>query len=261
MHHNRQRSCTDIFPTQGEFAARHAIGQFAAATARATLLLAMANTPARTLLCEGLSQAGYDVHFVQTESDLFAALAQDAADLVLVHTELPDANAFHLCTKLRALSAIPIVLVADQKCYSDMIHGLALGADEYVALPMTLAELDARLNATLRRASYGNYAYRSIGSPSASIRLNEIKRSARVHDQEIPLTQIEFRMVSHLLHHANRPVAKDQLIKAVWGFAEAQEFNFIEVAIRRLRRKIEIDPSKPEYLITVRGMGYQLNVS
>lgn len=260
MHHNRQRTLANLYTKQRSAAARHSVGQFATSTLRARLLLTMTKTPSRSIFYDGLLQAGYDVQLASSEGEMFAQLEQVAFDLILLHTELPETDVFHLCTIVRDASSIPIILVAEQKNYSDMIHGLALGADEYVAMPMTLAELDARLGAALRRAGYKKYLYRSSGSPSASIILNDYKRTVQVRNQEIQLTQIEFRILNHLLHHANTPVAKDKLIQAVWGFAESEEFNFIEVAIRRLRQKLEAEPSKPEYLITVRGAGYQLNV-
>lgn len=259
MRHNRQRTLTDPSTSQQHTATRHSVGQFATPTTRARLLLTMTKTPVRSMLCDGLLQAGYDVQLAPTANDLFANFEQVAFDLILLHTELPQTDVFQLCTLVREASSIPIILVAEQKSYSDMIHGLALGADDYVAMPITLAELDARLAAALRRAGYKKFLYRASGSPCTSLTLNDQKRTVRVRNQEIQLTQIEFRILNHLLRHANSPVAKDKLIQAVWGFAESEEFNFIEVAIRRLRQKLEADPSKPEYLITVRGAGYQLN--
>jgi len=220
----------------------------------------MRKTQARTGLADGLMQAGYDVRFAETERELFAAFGQTAFDLILLHVELGDANVFSLCTKLRNASSVPLILVAEQKSYNDMVYGLTLGADDYVTAPMTFAELDARLRATLRRTGYRKYLHNSSGSPYTSIILNEIKRTARIRNQEIQLTQIEFRILQYLLNYANMPVPKEKLIEAVWGFTEAEEFNFIEVAIRRLRQKIEVNPSRPEYLVTMRGMGYQLNV-
>lgn len=225
-----------------------------------TLLLAVTNPSVRTLLDEGLTRAGYGVHIVESGHELFACLVTTAFNLILLHTELANTNVFELCAKLREESYIPLFLLSEQKNQNHMIDGLALGADDYITLPVTLAELDARLRATLRRAGYGKYPYQTENLPP-SIFLNNQNRTVQVRDEEISLTQIEFRMLYYLMHHANVPVAKEHLIEAVWGYANAEEVNFIEVAIRRLRQKIELNPSKPEYLVTVRGSGYQLNLN
>lgn len=259
MRHNRHQKFMGASATQ--FGVLAPKDSWNVSAVRPVLLLAMRKTQSRTGLADGLRQAGYDVCFAETEWELFAAFGQAAFDLILLHVELENVNVFALCTKLRSASSVPIILVAEQKSYNDMVYGLALGADDYVTTPMTFAELDARIRATLRRTGYRKYVHNnSSGSLYTSILLNEIKRTARIRNQEIQLTQIEFGILQYLLNHANMPVPKEKLIEAVWGFHEVEEFNFIEVAIRRLRQKIEANPSRPEYLVTMRGMGYQLNV-
>ena len=124
---------------------------------------------------------------------------------------------------------------------------------------LTFAEFHARLQAVLRRAGY--MPDRQSKFIYTSITLDLKKRMVNIRDEAIQLTQIEYRMLNHLIAYANTPVTKEQLVEAVWGYTEAQEVNFIEVAVRRLRQKIERNPSKPEYLVTVRGMGYQLNLN
>ncbi|MBX3013781.1 MAG: response regulator transcription factor [Caldilineaceae bacterium] len=226
---------------------------------QAMILLAVNNGSTRTLLYDGLTQAGYAVRCVESERDLFACVTYMAVELILLHTDLADADVFDLCVKLRAESHVPLILLSEQKKLNDMIDALLLGADDYVALPVTLAELSARLHANLRRAGLGKYPYlpRTL---NPSIYLNNQSRTVWIREEEIPLTQIEFRMMYYLLQHANAPVTKEALLAAAWGYAEADEINFLEVAIRRLRQKIELNPSQPEYLVTVRGAGYKLNV-
>lgn len=226
---------------------------------RPTLLLAVTNPSTRTLLSEGLVEADYILRCVESGRELLACVARTPVDLILVHIDLADTNVFDLCAKLREESYVPLILLSEQKKQSDMIDGLTLGADDYIALPVTLAELNARLRATLRRAQLGKHPYQPKAL-APLICLNNQNRTVQVRDEEIPLTQIEYRMMYHLLHYANQPVTKEELCEAVWGYAEADEVNFIEVAIRRLRQKIELNPSKPEYLITVRRFGYQLNL-
>lgn len=229
------------------------------ATARVSILVAMTNTLACTMLYNELSQVGYDVQLVQTGSETLAALEHTPFDLILLHTELADTNVFHLCTKIRAHSSIPIMIIAEQKNELDLIYALSLGADAYMAIPLTFAELLARLQAVLRRAGGTNDHRTKLIHTSITLDLK--KRTVNIRDEAIQLTQIEYRMLNHLIAYANTPVAKEQLVEAVWGYTEAQEVNFIEVAVRRLRQKIERNPSQPEYLVTVRGMGYQLNLN
>ena len=228
-------------------------------TARVSILVAMTNTLACNPLSNELSQVGYDVRLLQTGSEALAALEHTTFDLILLHTELADINVFQLCTKIRAHSSIPIMLISEQKNELDLIYALSLGADAYMAIPLTFAEFHARLQAVLRRA--GHTPDRQSKFIYTSITLDLKKRTVNIRDKAFQLTQIEYRMLNHLIAYANTPVTKEQLVEAVWGYTEAQEVNFIEVAVRRLRQKIERNPSKPEYLVTVRGMGYQLNLN
>lgn len=254
-----QSTMTNLRMLPVDYSHRHRYDPMTLAPARISVLVAMTNPVACNPLYTELSQVGYDVQLFQTGHEVLAALEQTTFDLLLLHTELADMNAFQLCTKIRAYSSIPILLIAEQESELDLIYALSLGADVYMAVPLTFAEFHARLQALLRRASHTHE--RQSKFIYTTITLDLKKRMVNIRDEAIQLTQIEYRMLNHLLAYANAPVTKEQLVEVVWGYTEAQEVNFIEVAVRRLRQKIERNPSKPEYLVTVRRLGYQLNLN
>ncbi len=227
---------------------------------RLSLLLTMTEKAGCTVLYKELSQAGYYVHLANNAHETIALLDRLTVDVVLLHTELPDVSASQLCQHIRRYSRVPLMVLTEQKNELELIESLGMGADVYVALPITFAELNARLQAILRRAGYANAVYHR-GSKRPLLNLDGRHRKIYIGEREISLTQIEYRILHFLFYNANAPVTKEQLLTDVWGYCEAHEVNFIEVAIWRLRHKIERNPSKPEYLTTVRGSGYQLNLT
>ncbi|MCE7986429.1 MAG: DNA-binding response regulator [Caldilinea sp. CFX5] len=227
---------------------------------RLSLLLTMTEKAGCTALSNELSQAGYYVHLAHNACETIALLDRLTVDVVLLHTDLPDVRASQLCQHIRRYSRVPLMVLTEQKNELELIESLGMGADVYVALPITFAELNARLQAILRRAGHAN-ATCHRGSKRPLLNLDGRNRKIYIGEREIPLTQIEYRILHFLFYNANTPVTKEQLLADVWGYCEAHEVNFIEVAIWRLRHKIERDPSKPEYLTTVRGSGYQLNLT
>lgn len=227
---------------------------------RTSLLLTMTEKAGAVGLSKEFSQAGYQVHLAHTAHEAIASFERVTIDIVLLHTDLPDTHVSQLCQHVRRYSRVPLLVLTEQKNELELVESLSMGADAYVALPITFAELHARLQAILRRASqYGETHYRNSVRPL--INLDGRNRKIYIGEREIPLTQIEYRILHFLFYNANTPVTKEQLLADVWGYCEAHEVNFIEVAIWRLRHKIERNPSKPEYLTTVRGSGYQLNVA
>lgn len=227
--------------------------------AKASLLLLMPPLPLATVLQENLKQIGYDIHLVQTSHELQRLLQKESFDLILLYLAQADSDTFDLCVAVRDHSYIPLILLSEQKSLQDMICGLSLGADAYLAMPFSIAELDLRIQATLRRAGKGKYRYRAIVTASP-LTLDHEKQSLKIREREIELTRIEYQLLSYMFERPNLAISKHQLAEIVWGFAEGNDFNFVEVTMWRLRKKIEVDPTAPEYLITVRGIGYQLSL-
>lgn len=227
---------------------------------RFSLLLTMTEKAGCIGLHKEFTQSGYHVQLAQTAHETITLLERSTVDVVLLHTDLPDTHVSQLCQRVRWQSRVPLVVLTEQKNELELIESLSMGADAYVALPVTFAELNARLQAILRRTGRGNEVHH-WGGARPLINLDSRNRKVYIGEREIALTQIEYRILYFLFYNANTPVTKEQLLADVWGYCEAHEVNFIEVAIWRLRHKIERNPSKPEYLITVRGSGYQLNVA
>ena len=226
---------------------------------KASLLLLMPPWPLTTILQENLKQAGYAIQIVQTSHELQRLLQKDSFDLILLYLAQADSETFDLCVTVRDHSYIPLILLSEQKSLQDMICGLSLGADAYLAMPFSIAELDLRIQATLRRAGKGKYRYRAI-TVASSLTLDHEKQALKIWEREVELTRIEYQLLSYFFEHPNVAISKHQLAEIVWGFTEGENFNFIEVTMWRLRKKMEVDPTTPEYLITVRGVGYQLNL-
>lgn len=227
---------------------------------RLSLLLTMTEKAGCTALSKELSQAGYSVHLAHNAHETVTLLDRFTIDIVLLHTELPDIRVSLLCQHIRRYSRVPLMVLTEQKNELELIESLVMGADVYVPLPVTVAELNARLHAMSRRANQTNTVYHRDNTHPL-LNLDGRNRKIYIGDREIPLTQIEYRILHVLFYNANTPVTKEQLLANVWGYCDAHEVNFIEVAIWRLRHKIERNPSKPEYLTTIRGSGYQLNLA
>lgn len=244
-----------------EFSPIHPPAHARLPSTRISLLLTMTEKVGAASLYKEFSQAGYQVQLAHTAHETITLLERITVDVVLLHTELPDTLVSQLCQRVRWHSRVPLVVLTEQKNEKELIDSLSMGADAYVALPITFAELNARLQAILRRAGHTPSAAHHWGSARPLINLDGRNRKLYIGEREISLTQIEYRILHFLFYNANTPVTKEQLLADVWGYCEAHEVNFIEVAIWRLRHKIEHNPSKPEYLITVRGSGYQLNVT
>lgn len=230
------------------------------ASVRASLLLAMTEASGCAALFKELTQADYAVHLVHSGYETIMTLERRDVDIVLLHTDLPDTHVGQLCHYLRNHSRVPVMVLTEQKNELELVEIVSKGADVYLALPITFGELNARLQAMLRRAGPGAYVYRRE-TVRPSIYMEGRTRKLRIGGKELTLTQIEYRIMHFLVARANTPVTKEQLLEEVWGYYEADAINFIEVAIWRLRHKIEQNPSRPEYLITIRGTGYQLNVA
>lgn len=224
---------------------------------KASLLLLMPPLPLTAVLQDNLKQAGYDIRLVQTSYELQRLLQKESFDLILLYLAQADSDTFDLCVTVRDHSYIPLILLSEQKSVQDMICGLSLGADAYLAMPFSIAELDLRIQATLRRAGKGKYRYHAL-SVASPLNLDHDKQVLSIWDREIELTRIEYQLLSYLFEHPNTAITKHQLAEIVWGFVEGDNFNFIEVTMWRLRKKLEVDPTNPEYLVTVRGVGYQL---
>ena len=179
--------------------------------------------------------------------------------LVLLDVMMPGMDGFATCVELRKRSNVPVVMLTALNRPDDIVHGFGLGADDYITKPFTFREVEARLQAIMRRMSWMESQLDLQVLAFHDIVLNDEIHEVRVRGDIVHLTPIEYQLLRYLMSMPDKPVSKQDLFRNVWGYDMAGGTNLVEVAVRRLREKIEKDASSPEYLLTVRGAGYKFN--
>lgn len=201
---------------------------------------------------------GYVVATVPRGSQVFSQLHEQAAQLVILDVNLPDINGFALCKELRARRYYgPIIFLTGRGQINDKLEGFRLGADDYIVKPFEPLELVARAQSVIRRFQYGEQ--QSLGTllrvDDAELSIGELSyRSSSITGAM--LTPTEMRILECLMRNTRIVISRDTLIERIWGFDFIGDTNRVDVYIRRVRRKIEVDPTNPRYLHTVRGLGY-----
>ncbi|MDN3014688.1 response regulator transcription factor [Paenibacillus sp. BSR1-1] len=205
---------------------------------------------------------GYDAELQTSGKEgLKRALNKDY-DLLIIDVMLPEVDGFEICKQVRAVKNIPILFVSAKKEDIDKIRGLGLGADDYIIKPFSPGELVARVKAHLARYE------RLIGSTETTKKeiiirglvIDEMARKVYVNNQKVTLTAKEFDLLLYLAQHPNRVFSKEDLFETVWGLDSSGDITTITVHIRKIRGKIEKDPSNPQYIETVWGAGYMISV-
>jgi DNA-binding response OmpR family regulator len=180
--------------------------------------------------------------------------------LIVLDIRLPDSSGFDVCRRLRQLGyRQPIIMLTAQHDELDKILGLEMGADDYMTKPFSLRELVSRVRAQLRRA-YGDYASADSNQlVMQDIVLDQATGQARRGEESLNLTPTEFRLLTYLARHHGQAVSRAQIVEAIWGFApDIESEKTVNVHIRRLREKIELNPEQPAIILTVPGIGYRL---
>jgi DNA-binding response OmpR family regulator len=205
-------------------------------------------------LAYNLRTSGYDV---VTAADGAAALelARSASpDLVVLDLMLPEIDGLTVCRSLRAVADTPILVLTARTGELDKIIGLESGADDYMTKPFSLGELQARIRALLRRAGPRR---QSNEIRSGNLMLNMTSRRAFLNDEELALSPREFSLLAELMRHQGAVLSRDLLLTRVWGYDYFGDSRTVDVHVRWLREKIEVDPSAPHRILTVRGIGYR----
>ena len=206
-----------------------------------------------------LQRQGYNVVVAHNGREALALVAKHKVDLVLLDVMMPEMDGFATCTELRKLSDMPIVMLTALNRPDDIVTGFNLGADDYITKPFTFREVVVRLQAILRRVNWNQGHSMSKGLVIDDVTIDEEQHEVRVRGELVHLTPIEFQLLHFLMNSPDRTVSKDDLFRNVWGYDMVGGTNLVEVAMRRLREKVEKDPSQPDYLVTVRGAGYKFS--
>ncbi len=179
-------------------------------------------------------------------------------DLIILDLMMPKKDGLQACQEIRSFSAVPIIMLTARSERSDLLLGFESGADDYVTKPFDILELKARVRALLRRSSIS--APGSSGGDSVLTRghitVDEVRRSARKDGQPVELTMKEFDLILFLMKNPGRVYSRENLLDLVWGYEYQGDTRTVDVHIRRLREKLELDPAHPDYIITKWGVGY-----
>ena len=203
-----------------------------------------------------LRARGLDVEGVRTGGDALASFADAPADLVILDLGLPDMDGVDVLRRIRASSAVPVIVLSARHESDDKVEALDEGADDYVTKPFGVDELMARVRAALRRGG----ADLPTAPPFVSddVVLDFEAHTAVVRGDAVRLTPTEWRLLAELARHAGKVVPQEALLKSAWGPSYGRESNYLRVYANQIRRKLETDPSAPRYLITEPGIGYRL---
>jgi two-component system, OmpR family, response regulator RegX3 len=205
-----------------------------------------------------LRKEGYDVSLAATGPDALAEFDRNGADIVLLDLMLPGLPGTEVCRQIRAVSSVPVIMVSAKDDEVDKIVGLELGADDYVTKPYSPRELVARIRAVLRRGTEPDLAPMTL--EAGTVRMDVERHVVTVDGEQQRLPLKEFELLELFLRNPGRVLTRGQLIDRVWGSDYVGDTKTLDVHVKRLRAKLEPDPSHPTLLVTVRGLGYKLDL-
>jgi DNA-binding response OmpR family regulator len=223
----------------------------------ASILVVEDEPSIREVVALYLERAGYQVACVADGAAALEALATDTPDLVVLDLMLPEVDGFAITRFLRQRGDTPIIMLTARRAETDRIAGLEMGADDYVVKPFSPQELVSRVRAVLRRTQGQPQAKETDLLEFEDLSIDPGTRLVKVRGQEVQLTAKEFDLLWFLAGNKRHVFNRDQLLDRVWGLAEYVDPSTVTVHVRRLREKIEIDPSEPRHIITVWGVGYR----
>ena len=204
-----------------------------------------------------LEGAGFQVIFADNGLQALELWRTNPVDAIISDIVMPSLSGLNLCKFIRHSSQVPIILLTGKRNEEDIVIGFEVGADDYVVKPFRPRELVVRLQALLRRTnSPSSLAYRNLAFGQLTLDLEAHRVSYR--ERSIPVSPLEFRLLKYLMQNAGVVLSKEDLLRNVWGYmSTGADMNMIEATVRRLRKKVESDPSQPRYIQTVWGTGYR----
>jgi DNA-binding response OmpR family regulator len=223
-----------------------------------TILLVDDEDSIQKLLAYPLEREGYRVLQARDGVEALERFASERVDLVVLDIMLPKLDGLEVCKRLRAESEVPIIMLTARDDELDKVLGLELGADDYITKPFSIREFRSRVRALLRRAAVSRQIDEDGELISAQgLTIDLARRLVEVEGNRVQLTYVEFELLRILASHPGRVYSRRMLLEALWGGADYREPRTIDVHVRHLREKLEPDPAEPEYILTVRGVGYR----
>ncbi|GAA3842880.1 response regulator transcription factor [Sphaerisporangium flaviroseum] len=207
-----------------------------------------------------LRKEGFEVAVATTGPEALDTFDRSGADLVLLDLMLPGLPGTEVCRSLRQRSKVPVIMLTAKDSEIDKVVGLELGADDYVTKPFSSRELVARIRAVLRRHGDGEEIEQAVLA-AGPVRMDVDRHIVAVRGQQVQLPLKEFELLEVLLRNAGRVLTRGQLIDRVWGADYVGDTKTLDVHVKRLRAKVEADPSNPRSILTVRGLGYKFDPS
>jgi len=222
-----------------------------------TILLVDDEDSVQKLLAYPLERDGFRVLQARDGQEALDRFALENVDLVVLDLMLPKVDGLEVCKRLRATSEVPIIMLTARDDELDKVVGLELGADDYITKPFSIREFRSRVRALLRRASAARPSEQQSVISAHELAIDLGRRTVEMRGQPVQLTYVEFELLRTLAGHPGRVYSRRMLLEALWGAADYREPRTIDVHVRHLREKLEVDPAEPEYIQTVRGVGYR----
>jgi two-component system KDP operon response regulator KdpE len=204
-----------------------------------------------------LELEGYHVVEASNGIEALDQVRKHLPDLVIMDVMMPKMDGFETLSLLREISTVPVILLTVKSEEEDRIHGLELGADDYITKPFSPRELISRVNAVLRRADWPAPTPRTVLHIDDRLSVDFNRHQVIVAGKRIDLRPTEYRLLNHLIQNAGWVVPHETLLAKVWGYEYRDETHYLRLYINYLRKKIEEDPSNPHYILTERGVGYR----
>jgi DNA-binding response OmpR family regulator len=225
--------------------------------AASRILLVDDEPSVQTLLAYPLRKDGYEVVTATDGRQALDQFAEGQFDLVVLDIMLPKLDGIEVCRRLRTKSQVPIIMLTAKDDEIDKVVGLEMGADDYITKPFSVREFRSRVRAALRRAEMGGRVPIDEPIVVGDLEIDLERRAVKARGESVTLTYVEFEVLTALASAPGRVFTREVLLGRLWGDSKYRDPRTIDVHIRHLREKVEADPSSPEYLFTVRGVGYR----
>jgi DNA-binding response OmpR family regulator len=231
------------------------------ARGQARILLVDDEQALQTLLTYPLRKEGYDVVVAMDGQEGLDRFGEGRFDLVVLDIMLPKLDGIEVCRRIRTRSRVPIIMLTAKGDEMDKVAGLEMGADDYITKPFSVTEFRSRVKAALRRGGMGTQALAGELIRAGDLEIDFERRSVELKSKPVKLTYVEFEILAALAAAPGRVFTRETLLEHIWGDSTYRDPRTVDVHIRHLREKLESDAKNPEYLFTVRGVGYRFRDS